>query len=197
MANRPKVLLCDEATSALDPKTTDAILDLLVDINRQLGLTIALITHDMHVIRKICHRVAVMEAGRIVEKGDVLEVFRHPKQPVTKDFIKQVTESELAEETIQRLTEQFTEGTIVKLTFIGESTQQSFVTELFRRSKARLNILEGRISQTPGGAYGTLFIQMEGDTVEIERTLAFCRERNVESEVISNAESMVPECGLG
>lgn len=79
LANNPEVLLCDEATSALDPETTDAILDLLVDINERLGLTIVLITHEMHVIRKICHRVAVMEAGEIVERGEVLQVFQAPQ----------------------------------------------------------------------------------------------------------------------
>lgn len=87
LANDPKVLLCDEATSALDPKTTDSILDLLVDINQKLGITIVLITHEMYVIRKICHRVAVMEDGKIVEQGNVLDVFRHPKQRITQEFV--------------------------------------------------------------------------------------------------------------
>ena len=100
LANDPKVLLCDEATSALDPQTTDSILDLLVDINERLGLTIVLITHEMHVIRKICHRVAVMEDGEIVEKGSVLEVFKNPQQLITKRFVQQVTEPEKTKETI-------------------------------------------------------------------------------------------------
>ncbi|MFE4301150.1 methionine ABC transporter ATP-binding protein MetN, partial [Bacillus velezensis] len=92
LANNPKVLLCDEATSALDPQTTDSILDLLSDINDRLGLTIVLITHEMHVIRKICNRVAVMENGKVVEEGEVLQVFRNPREPMTKRFVQQVTE---------------------------------------------------------------------------------------------------------
>ena len=91
LANNPTVLLCDEATSALDPETTDAILDLLVSINEKLGLTIVLITHEMHVIRKICHRVAVMEKGKVVEQGNVLEVFQNPQAPITKRFVTQAT----------------------------------------------------------------------------------------------------------
>ena len=83
LANRPDVLLCDEATSALDPQTTDQILDLLLDINRRFRLTIVLITHEMHVVRKICDRVAVMENGKVVEEGDVLSVFTHPQQTQT------------------------------------------------------------------------------------------------------------------
>ena len=105
LANDPKVLLCDEATSALDPQTTDSILELLADINKRLGLTIVLITHEMHVIRKICHRVAVMENGRIVEEGEVLRVFRQPKEEMTKRFVKQLAEPEEAKETIEHVLE--------------------------------------------------------------------------------------------
>lgn len=86
LANNPKVLLCDEATSALDPETTDQILDLLLDINKRLNLTIVLITHEMHVIQKICNRVAVMEKGKIVETGPVLEVFRNPRKRLQSDL---------------------------------------------------------------------------------------------------------------
>jgi D-methionine transport system ATP-binding protein len=90
LANDPKVLLADEATSALDPKTTDSILELLLDINRKLGITIVLITHEMHVIHKICDRVAVMNDGRIVELDTVEEIFREPKQDITREFISQL-----------------------------------------------------------------------------------------------------------
>ncbi len=89
LANDPDILLCDEATSALDPQTTEEVLELLADINQKLGLTIVLITHEMNVIRKICNKVAVMELGKIVEEGSVREVFRHPKQEVTKIFVHQ------------------------------------------------------------------------------------------------------------
>ncbi|MEH7526749.1 methionine ABC transporter ATP-binding protein, partial [Bacillus sp. JJ1503] len=122
LANNPKVLLCDEATSALDPETTDSILELLVDINERLGLTIVLITHEMHVIRKICHRVAVMESGKIVEIGPVLEVFKNPQEPITKRFLQQVTEPEETQETIEHLLEKYPEGQVVQLTFVGDST---------------------------------------------------------------------------
>ena len=126
LANKPKVLLCDEATSALDPETTDSILDLLVDINKNLGLTIVLITHEMHVIRKICHRVAVMEDGKVVEQGSVLEVFKDPQQPITKRFVQQVTEPEETRETIQHLLKEIKSGKVIQLSFIGEGTEQPF-----------------------------------------------------------------------
>ena len=124
LANKPKVLLCDEATSALDPETTDSILDLLVDINKNLGLTIVLITHEMHVIRKICHRVAVMEGGKVVEQGSVLEIFKDPEQPITKRFVQQMTEPEETRETIQHLFNKLESGQVIRLSFTGEGTER-------------------------------------------------------------------------
>lgn len=117
LANDPKVLLCDEATSSLDPQTTDNVLDLLVDINRRLNLTIVVITHEMNVIRKICNRVAVMEAAHIVEEGNVVDVFKHPKQAITKRFIRQDTdpENEITDDILNQLIDQFPNGPIYHL----------------------------------------------------------------------------------
>ncbi|CAG9609655.1 methionine ABC transporter ATP-binding protein [Pseudoneobacillus rhizosphaerae] len=187
LANNPKVLLCDEATSALDPQTTDSILDLLVDINKRLGLTIVLITHEMHVIQKICHRVAVMEAGRIVELGSVLEVFKNPQQPITKRFVQQVTEPEETKETADHLIERFPKGKIVQLTFVGEATEQPLITNLIRHHEVTVNILQGKINQTQNGSYGTLFVHLDGDIKEITRAIEYIRSQLVGVEVLTNA----------
>ncbi|MFV8826569.1 methionine ABC transporter ATP-binding protein [Alkalihalobacterium sp. APHAB7] len=185
LANNPKVLLCDEATSALDPKTTDSILELLVDINKKLGLTIVLITHEMHVIRKICHRVAVMEAGKVVEMGPVLNVFKNPQAGITKQFVKQVTDPEETKDTISHIIEDES-GKVVQLSFIGEETEKPLITKIIRKFDIEVNILQGKISQTQEGAYGTLFIQIDGDVVEIDRAIAFIREEGVQVEVIDH-----------
>lgn len=187
LANEPKVLLCDEATSALDPETTDQILDLLLDINARLGLTIVLITHEMHVIQKICDRVAVMEKGSIVEMGDVLEVFRNPKQEITKRFVKQITDSIDTNEAIEHLTEKYPSGQVVRLKFIGESIEQPFIYELIRKSNIEVNILQGKISQTPNGSYGNLIVQLNGPAEEIEKAISFMEQQQVEMEVIAHA----------
>lgn len=186
LANNPKVLLCDEATSALDPQTTDSILDLLVDINKRLGLTIVMITHEMHVIRKICHHVAVMEDGRVVEKGPVLAVFKNPQQPITKRFVQQVTEPEETRETVSHLLEKYHSGKIIQLTFIGESAENPVITNLIRQSAANVNILQGKISQTQNGSYGTLFIHLDGAQNEIDQAIDFLHSQQVGVEVISN-----------
>lgn len=186
LANNPKVLLCDEATSALDPQTTDSILELLVDINKRLGLTIVLITHEMHVIRKICHRVAVMESGKVVELGSVLEVFKHPEQPITKRFVQQVTEPEETKETIEHLLELYPHGQVVQLSFIGEATEQPLITTVIRDFDVVVNILQGKISHTQNGSYGTLFIHLDGKASEIQKAIDYIHSQQVGVEVISN-----------
>lgn len=187
LANNPKVLLCDEATSALDPQTTDSILELLVEINQRLGLTIVLITHEMHVIRKICNRVAVMESGRVVEQGPVLEVFRNPKEQMTKRFVQQVTEPEETKETMDHLFERYPAGKVVQLTFVGDHAESPLITKLVRNFELEVNIVQGKISQTRSGSYGTLFIHLDGNEDEMLRAIEFLKAQQVGVEVITHA----------
>lgn len=185
LANNPKVLLCDEATSALDPKTTDSILALLTDINKKLGLTIVLITHEMHVIRKICHRVAVMESGRIVEEGPVLQVFRNPKEHMTKEFVRQITEPE--EDASEIVFNEEENGTVVQLKFLENKAEQPFISKVIRQFDVDVNIIQGKISQTQRGSYGSLFIRIKGSSEEIDKALAYLREEEIEAEVMERA----------
>ncbi|QSS99450.1 methionine ABC transporter ATP-binding protein [Pontibacillus sp. ALD_SL1] len=184
LANRPKVLLCDEATSALDPETTDQILDLLVDINEQLDLTIILITHEMHVIRKISHRVAVMEEGKVVEEGDVLDVFLHPKEKVTKRFVEQIMGDQDQDEAVETILAQYQTGQVVRLHFVGEKTNQALISEVSREfPTVSFNILQGKITQTSKGAYGTLYVHMDGTEEDIKKAIDYISETSVQVEV--------------
>ncbi|NBI30017.1 methionine ABC transporter ATP-binding protein [Chengkuizengella marina] len=187
LANKPKVLLCDEATSALDPQTTDSILDLLVDINQKLGLTIVLITHEMHVIRKICHRVAVMEDGKIVEQGKVFDVFQNPQQSMTKKFVNQVIEAESSSEMIGNLLNQYPKGKIIRLTFIGDTAEMPLITNVIRKFDVSFNILQGKVSQTHGGAVGTMFVHVDGETEQVEQSIKYIRQQKVKVEVLTDA----------
>jgi D-methionine transport system ATP-binding protein len=183
LANDPDVLLCDEATSALDPQTTDDILDLLVDINNRLGLTIILITHEMHVIKKICHRVAVMDGGRIIESGDALDVFMHPKEKTTKRFVQQVMGPEQDQEYIGTLADSYETGKVLRLHFIGETTNKALISQLAKTFPVEINILQGTITQTQEGTYGTLFVHVDGEEAEIEKAIQFISQTSVEVEV--------------
>ncbi|MFJ8236799.1 methionine ABC transporter ATP-binding protein [Ureibacillus sp. NPDC094379] len=187
LANNPEVLLCDEATSALDPETTDSILELLLDINKRLGLTIVLITHEMHVIKKICNRVAVMEAGRVVEQGEVLQVFQNPQADITKNFVLQITGSKESKGSIEQILINYPTGKIVKLTFVGQKTEQPVISKLIKQFNVEVNIVHGNISQTTSGPYGTLLIQIDGDAQNIKNALAFLETNEIQTEVIEHA----------
>ncbi|MFD1066417.1 methionine ABC transporter ATP-binding protein [Oceanobacillus locisalsi] len=186
LANSPRVLLCDEATSALDPETTNQILRLLQDINEKLGLTIILITHEMHVIRKICNRVAVMEHGKVVEEGNVIDVFTKPQQQVTQNFVEQLTGSNEEEEDVTELKEKFQEGILLRIQFLGESANQTIISQLVKQFDIHVNILQGKITQTQGGSYGTLIVQLLGP--QQDEAMQYLKEQDViEVEVIQHA----------
>lgn len=183
LANNPKVLLCDEATSALDPQTTDEILDLLVEINRKYHLTVVLITHEMHVIQKICHHVAIMENGSIIEKGDVLSVFNNPKHLVTQRFVKQVVSESESYELVEELLTNYPEGKVVLLKYLKEKAAQPFITNVIRNYQVEINIIQGKVVQTQEGGYGSLYVQFLGQ--EITPAINYLKEAGVEIEVIS------------
>jgi D-methionine transport system ATP-binding protein len=189
LANNPEVLLCDEATSALDPETTDSILDLLLDINKRLGLTIVLITHEMHVIQKICNRVAVIEAGQIVEQGNVLDVFKNPQANITKNFVSQIGgvthETQL---TLAQIATSYASGNIVKLGFIGQSTNQPVISQIIKQFDVDINIIQGNISNTTSGPYGTLYVHIDGNEAQIERCLTLLQQHDIQTEVIEHVE---------
>lgn len=185
LANRPKVLLSDEATSALDPETTNSILELLVDINKKLGITIIVITHEMHVIRKICDRVAVMEDGKIVEQGKVIDVFTNPQQRITKKFVEQLT---TAPETEGELTETLAHiertGKVLRLQFKGSFANEALISDVSKQFPVDINIIDGKITNTKSGLLGTLTIQVKGDKAEIERAEEYIKNASVDVEVI-------------
>lgn len=187
LANNPEVLLCDEATSALDPETTDSILELLLDINKRLGLTIVLITHEMHVIRKICHRVAVMEAGQVVETGKVLDVFQNPQAPITKRFVSQVSGTNETRESIEQILENHPAGKLVKITFIGQATEQPVISQLIKEYGVDVNIVHGSISYTTSGPYGTLIVHIDGTEEQIQTAMQVLAKHELQTEVIEHA----------
>ena len=144
LANEPEVLLCDEATSALDPKTTKDILKLLVEINQELGLTIVLITHEMHVVRQICHRVAVMEEGRVVESGEVIEVFKNPQQPITKQFVGEERVDDEIDEVFHHLSTSLRPGVAVRIQYLGDRTGDAVLSEAIVNSMQRYRFYRRR-----------------------------------------------------
>lgn len=177
LALDPQVLLCDEATSALDPETTRSILDLLAELNEELRLSIVLITHEMDVVRRVCDRVAVLEAGRIVELGPVAQVFLHPRSDTARRF---VLASEHVDEGDQRDDHAHVSGSLWRLTFFGERTYEPLLGEVARRANLDFGILSGRIDRIKKQPYGQLTIAISGgDRATARQLLA---ERGVQVE---------------
>ncbi|OEY66219.1 methionine ABC transporter ATP-binding protein [Marinobacter sp. X15-166B] len=177
LACRPTILLCDEATSALDPQTTQSVLRLLADLNRELGLTIVLITHEMDVVRRVCDRVAVMDAGRVVEMGAVSDVFLHPQHPTTRDF---VFESENIDREEMQQDMQHAQGRILRLTFRGEATFKPLLGKVARESGVDFSILSGRIDHIKDTPYGQLTLSLIGGDLALAMTAFQAADVDVE-----------------
>lgn len=185
LANDPEILLCDEATSALDPQTTEEVLDLLLAINKKLNLTIVLITHEMNVIRKICNKVAVMERGKVVEEGDVLTVFRNPRQEVTKRFVQQDIEPEAdSSELLATLIKENPKGRLVTLTFNEKNANEPVISQAIRKYNVDINVVYGKIKQAKEGSFGSLTTLMTGEEKELDQAELFIKEQGVGVEVI-------------
>ncbi|MFA2811712.1 methionine ABC transporter ATP-binding protein [Bacillus mycoides] len=176
LSHEPEVLLSDEATSALDPETTDSILDLLLKINEEIGITILLITHEMNVIQRICDQVAVMEHGSVVESGTVKDIFTNPQHVTTKKFVNSAFAAKIPEEVQKELQ---STGEIVTLSFIGTASGEPALAVATKRFHVYPNILSGNITQLKHEAYGKLIVHMQGEKSEVHRALSFLQEQGI------------------
>ncbi len=163
LATSPDILLCDEATSALDPQTTESILRLLQRVNREMGVTILLITHQMQVIQLICNKVAVMEYGRIVEEGSVLSVFGTPKEEVTRRFVRTVINDRIPEKFISVVRNETRNQQVELLKFIGDSVKEPLIANLCRMEGLEVNILGATIQEMQGSVMSVFILQLIGE----------------------------------
>ncbi len=180
LANHPEVLLCDEATSALDPKTTKEILTLLRELNQNLGVTIVLITHEMEVIKRICNKVAVIHQGRIVEQGEVVQIFSDPQHPITKNFLLS-TLHEIPDPFFKDLSPT---RKLLRLSFKGETAGKPIISHLIKTFHIDANILLGWIDNLQTAIIGTLIIELTGPKESIEQAMNYLKESKIRFEVM-------------
>lgn len=176
LAQEPSILLSDEATSALDPETTDSILDLLLKVNEELGITILLITHEMNVIQKICDYVHVMEDGNMIEQGKTLDLFAKPQHATTKRFLNTLSQRQLSDSLIEELN---IEGTVARLTFIGGATGDPLLASLTEKYGAKPNILSANIIELKNGIIGNIVIHLAGKRAENEAVFNYLEANEV------------------
>ena len=190
LANDPNVLLCDEATSALDPQTTKAILRLLKNLNEKLGITVVIITHEMAVVKEICDRVAVMEHGRVVEQGEVFNVFADPRQEITRSFIHTTSNLRKIEELIEEDSPvvQLKPGElIVRLSYIQRNVSEPLISPVSRKFDITLNIIFSDIAIVQNAPIGGTVAIISGEREQITQAIAYLIEKNVGVEVIKDA----------
>ena len=183
LAADPRFVICDEATSALDPATTMSILHLIKDINKKLGITFVIITHEMNVIKEICTKVAVMEGGKIIESGNVIDVCCWPKTETAKRFFKnaEVNFSNKAYQLARQMP-----GEIIKATFIGETAPNPFICTIIRQFDVEVSILGCNIQEINETVIGCLIIKISGSDVAVADSITYFNSQNIRTEVIRN-----------
>lgn len=185
LVTSPKLLLCDEATSALDPETTNSILELLLEINQKLRITIVVITHELDVVRKICDQVAVIDKGKIIEIGPAFNILLHPKEEITRKLIIE----EEAEEYLQRISEHYqfakNEGKhLLLLSFVGEKTYQPLLNTIAKGAQVDFSILRGKLDRIKQMPFGQLLVEFEGDKNSLDEAMKIMTNLGVHYEII-------------
>lgn len=183
LANKPDILLSDEATSALDPTTTESILGLLKDINRKMGITIIVITHEMDVIKKLCDKVAVMENGVIVEEGSVIDVFSDPKTSTSQRFLKDMI-AELPP--YIKLDDDNYEEEYVRAAFLGESARKPLISNMVKRWDVDAVIIGGNIEHIGDTQLGSLLIKLSGTKENVAGAVQYLLDNDIRIEVLKN-----------
>ncbi len=187
LANEPEILLSDESTSALDPKTTKSILELLKKLNKELGITIVVITHEMQVIKDICDRVAVMKDGEVVEYGDVFDIFANPGHQTTKEFVESTSNLsriyDLVEEKSNIINLKPGEA-ILRFRYLERNVSEALVSQLSRKYNLDINIIFGNIELIGDNPIGGLVSIVQGGAEDIDKAIRYLRDKNVGVEVI-------------
>ena len=179
LANDAKLLLCDEPTSALDLETTQNVLELLKKANHELGVTIVIITHELEVVKEICSRVAVMNDGRLVELGNVYDVFSKPKEEFTRQLVQLNKQDELPEKVREHQ-----KGQILHIYYLGEDAYQPVLAQVIRNFSISLNVLSGKIQYISGQPIGDLYVSIDGEKKEMEKALNYLQENTEWTEAI-------------
>lgn len=181
LASQPDILLCDEATSALDPKTTRQILQLLRKVNRTLGITIVIITHEMRVVKEICNRCAVMQDGRIVEEADTIQLFVHPQTALAQDFVAMSSETaDTVEKILNGALPIAADEELAQLRYVGESATDPLIARLYSEFGVVANILAGSIEFISDTPVGQLVVSLKGEHAAIQRACAALEQSGVQ-----------------
>lgn len=186
LATKPHILLCDEPTSALDPRSTASILKLLREINQQLDVTILLITHEMDVIKQICHRAGVLDHGTMIEQGTIVDLFAKPQSEVTKQLVQKALHIELPSHIKRQLrpTPENHASCLVRFTFVGDDSNLPLITTLVQKFGVTINIIQANIENIREATVGFTVCSMSGDQAAIHNALNYVKPTSITAEVL-------------
>lgn len=194
LATNPGILLCDEATSALDPKTTSSILELLKKINRELDVTILLITHEMNVICQVCNKVAVMDSGKVIEQGTVLDVFGNPRHKITKSFVKTVINDSIPQSLVKEILEESRKNRILRLRFEGNTAGKPLLYRISSEYHIENGILFATVCELQGTVFSIMIVQLFGTEEKLDEVQEFIEASGVYAETLSLEEIEEGSC---
>ena len=185
LATNPSILLCDEATSALDPETTEAILKLLEKINKELKITILVVTHEIHVIQRLCNKVAVMEKGKLVETGSVLDVFGNPQQDMTKRFVRTVIPDTIPPSIVAALHKENKPFKLLKIHFLGEKAKDNVLYHINRFLEIETSVMFASVTELQKTVLGIFVIQVVGEAENFTKVTNYLDEQQLPWEEVS------------
>lgn len=171
LATEPEILLCDEATSALDPDTTESILNLLARVNKELNVTILFVTHTIRVVQKLCNKVAILEHGKLVENGSVIDIFSKPKSTIAKRFVETVIPSKIPESIVAELKKYEANYKVIRIFFHAEHATDDVIWQINAKLGVHTNVMFASVTELQGRVLSIITLQLtgnEGDFKKVE-----------------------------
>ena len=184
LANHPNILLCDEATSALDPDTTESILDLLNKVNKEYGITIIFVTHTIRVIQKLCNKVAILENGKLVENGNVIDIFSNPKSAIASRFVESVIPSKIPSGIVNELKEYKGSYRLIRIFFHAENATDDVIWQINNRLNVHTNVMFASVSEIRDVVLSVITLQITGKQEDFDRTYEYIRSLGISFEEV-------------
>ena len=185
LANHPNILLCDEATSALDPDTTESILDLLNKVNKEYGITIIFVTHTIRVIQKLCNKVAILENGKLVENGNVIDIFSNPKSAIARRFVESVIPSKIPSGIVNELKEYKGSYRLIRIFFHAENATDDVIWQINNRLNVHTNVMFASVSEIRDVVLSVITLQITGKQEDFDRTYEYIRSLGISFEEVN------------
>lgn len=184
LATEPEILLCDEATSALDPDTTESILNLLARVNKELNVTILFVTHTIRVVQKLCNKVAILEHGKLVENGSVIDIFSKPKSTIAKRFVETVIPSKIPESIVAELKKYEANYKVIRIFFHAEHATDDVIWQINAKLGVHTNVMFASVTELQGRVLSIITLQLTGNEEDFKKVEDYINSHGIAFEEV-------------